>query len=546
MRNFLLFLIMLKMSIAVTLPADIKINEPEVLDKQKFSALSVIPIVNSVNFSAIDSSIYAYSLWTQSQENIGYNPHISALMFTCNDYGYYLRINVSQTDNLFSFSLTDVGVYNAQLGGVRNPNAIASGFDFAGTGPHISYSCGYMEQALMVGQFESGGWWSSYWDPPVDLGPGINKAWWNIGKQFPNGNILFIAVTIENYSDDRKIIYRTYNCNLTTQLAGGYINPDYRRYWGFDINNGIAYIFYYDTLLNIYYRTTTDGINWSSEQVYNMVWPEPFDSNLVFWTQAVVMDNGEPKLIFDNIDYQDYIAGNYPMTGKIYVSPGSGQVCREISTGLNRNFYPTIATGGDYLIGLWHSQAGAGQDSLAFWNLYYNYSTDGGLTWHTPRNITGSFGYRHGLAQIAKRIDTQNNQFFYVFGQDMVADLDPIWMCWKGWQYSHPARWYWGRQAITGIQEQKQEKPQKFSLNISPNPVRDNAVITYTIPEAGHISLKVYSIDGRLVRIIENGFKNAGRYALNYSFRDLNSGVYLVLLEKGNYSLNTTIVIVSN
>ncbi|MEO0126624.1 MAG: T9SS type A sorting domain-containing protein, partial [candidate division WOR-3 bacterium] len=75
---------------------------------------------------------------------------------------------------------------------------------------------------------------------------------------------------------------------------------------------------------------------------------------------------------------------------------------------------------------------------------------------------------------------------------------------------------------------------------------RDNAVITYTIPEAGHISLKVYSIDGRLVRIIENGFKNAGRYALNYSFRDLNSGVYLVLLEKGNYSLNTTIVIVSN
>ncbi|MEO0185125.1 MAG: hypothetical protein ABIL20_04945, partial [candidate division WOR-3 bacterium] len=259
MRNFLLFLIMLKMSIAVTLPADIKINEPEVLDKQKFSALSVIPIVNSVNFSAIDSSIYAYSLWTQSQENIGYNPHISALMFTCNDYGYYLRINVSQTDNLFSFSLTDVGVYNAQLGGVRNPNAIASGFDFVGTGPHISYSCGYMEQALMVGQFESGGWWSSYWDPPVDLGPGINKAWWNIGKQFPNGNILFIAVTIENYSDDRKIIYRTYNCNLTTQLAGGYINPDYRRYWGFDINNGIAYVFYYDTLLNIYYRTTTDG-----------------------------------------------------------------------------------------------------------------------------------------------------------------------------------------------------------------------------------------------------------------------------------------------
>ncbi|MCX7995754.1 MAG: hypothetical protein N3A65_08315, partial [candidate division WOR-3 bacterium] len=118
-------------------------------------------------------------------------------------------------------------------------------------------------------------------------------------------------------------------------------------------------------------------------------------------------DNGAPKLIFDNIDYQDYIYGDYPYLGKIYISPGSGHVCREISTGLSRNFYPTLASGGNYLIALWHSQAGPGQDSLAFWNLYYNYSTDGGLNWHTPRNITSNFGYRHGLAQLAKRIDTQ-------------------------------------------------------------------------------------------------------------------------------------------
>ncbi|MEO0183116.1 MAG: hypothetical protein ABIL40_06545, partial [candidate division WOR-3 bacterium] len=474
MRNICFLLILIQISRAVTI--SIPINPPELVllnQEHKTYNLSHTPIVNSNSFSPVDSSVYAYSLWTQSHECLAYNALVGSLLFVCHEFGTGLYLNASQTDNLFSFSLTDIGVYTGQFGGFIYPSAIASGFDIAGSGPHVSLSCGYLTYSRMVGIFETGGWWSSYWDPPVDLGPGINKAWWNIGKQFPNGNILFIAVTIENYSDDRKIIYRTYNCNLTTQLAGGYINPDYRRYWGFDINNGIAYVFYYDTLLNIYYRTTTDGINWSSEQVYNMVWPEPFDSNLVFWTQAVVMDNGEPKLIFDNIDYQDYIAGNYPMTGKIYVSPGSGQVCREISTGLNRNFYPTIATGGNYLVGLWHSQAGAGQDSLAFWNLYYNYSTDGGLTWHTPRNITSSFGYRHGLAQIAKRIDTQNNQFFYVFGQDMVADLDPIWMCWKGWLYTHPARWYWGRQPIMGIVEQKQKKPAKFSLNISPNPVRD-------------------------------------------------------------------------
>ncbi|MEO0129155.1 MAG: T9SS type A sorting domain-containing protein [candidate division WOR-3 bacterium] len=532
MRLVFLFLIVFNISIAITLPIDIVSHEPMSSEAPGLYNQPHTPVIMSNDFFVIDSGT-AWSMWTQIQECLSYNPMVAGLQFVCRSYLSGLNLSVSQTDNFFTLSLTDFGVYTGQFGACHYPNSIASGFNTAGSGPHISYNCGYVASSRLVAQFETGGWWSSYWDAPTDLGPGIVNTMRNVGKQLPNGNLIFIGMVENDLSGRIRLIYRTYNCNLTTQLAGGYINPDYRRYWGFDINNGIAYVFYYDTLLNIYYRTTTDGINWSSEQVYNMVWPEPFDSNLVFWTQAVVMDNGEPKLIFDNIDYQDYIAGNYPMTGKIYVSPGSGQVCREISTGLDRNFYPTIATGGDYLIGLWHSQAGAGQDSLAFWNLYYNYSTDGGLTWHTPRNITGSFGYRHGLAQIAKRIDTQNNQFFYVFGQDMVADLDPIWMCWKGWQYSHPARWYWGRQEITGIQEQKQEKPAKFSLNISPNPVRDNAVITYTIPEAGHISLKVYSIDGRLVSTIEKGYKNAGRYTLNYSFKDLNSGIYLILMENG-------------
>ncbi|MEO0142229.1 MAG: T9SS type A sorting domain-containing protein [candidate division WOR-3 bacterium] len=512
----------------VTLPAK--------LDKAKY--LKSSPLDNSIHtpqpggYCAIDSC-YVYSMWTQIQENLAYNPNIAGLEFVCANFGSGSRLDVSQTDNEFSFSLTDLFVYQVQFGAPHYPTAIASGFDLIGTGPHISFAYGWMTQSGMAGQFEIGGWWSSNWDTPVDLGPGEVDVWWNIGKQLPSGNLIFIGVTREDYLGNTRLIYRTYSSNLSTMLAGGQIHPDFRSYWGFDINGGIAYVFYYDSLLNIYYRATTDGVNWSPEQVYNIIWPEPFDSNLVFWTQAVVMDNGEPKLIFDNIDYQDYIQDNYPFSGKIYVSPGSGQICREISTGLTRNFYPTIASGGNYLVGLWHSQTGPGEDSLAFWNLYYNYSTDGGLTWHTPRNITGDFGYRHGLAKIAKRIDTQNNQFFYVFGQDMVADLDPIWMCWRGWQYAHHARWYWGRQAITGISEEKKTRQVRLSLNIAPNPVREDAVITYTLLKSGDISIKIYTIDGRLVRTIDAGYRNAGRYTLNYSFKDFNSGMYIILFENG-------------
>jgi hypothetical protein len=66
-----------------------------------------------------------------------------------------------------------------------------------------------------------------------------------------------------------------------------------------------------------------------------------------------------------------------------------------------------------------------------------------------------------------------NNQFFYVFGQDMIADLDPIWMCWRGWLYTHPAKWYLGRQPITGFAKKKEKNLQKWIFNISPNPAQD-------------------------------------------------------------------------
>uniref|UniRef100_A0A7V3RGK8 Uncharacterized protein n=1 Tax=candidate division WOR-3 bacterium TaxID=2052148 RepID=A0A7V3RGK8_UNCW3 len=57
-----------------------------------------------------------------------------------------------------------------------------------------------------------------------------------------------------------------------------------------------------------------------------------------------------------------------------------------------------------------------------------------------------------------------NNQFFYVFGQDMIVDLDPIWMCWRGWLYTHPARWYLGRQPITGFAKKKEKNLQNWFL----------------------------------------------------------------------------------
>ncbi|MEO0216454.1 MAG: hypothetical protein ABIL14_05520, partial [candidate division WOR-3 bacterium] len=362
----------------------------------------------------------------------------------------------------------------------------------------------------------------------------------NIGKQLPNGDILFIGVTADN-----QIRFSTWSYHLDSMRANGILAPETSYYWGYDINGGIAYIFYYNNSLNIYYRTTTDGINWSPEQLYDIIWPEPYDSNYVFWRQAAVTDNGEPKLIFDNLDLHDYHTGTYPYLGKVYVSPGSGQPCRELSVGRVRNFYPTISAGGDYLVGLWHSPVTNDIDSLTFWNLFYSYSTDNGITWNGPFNITSDFPYRHGLAQISKRLDPATGKFFFVFGQDIDLDHDPIWICWRDPSGLDHMRWYLGRRPIIpGIEECNIDKIQTLKLTVAPNPGMEHLSVFYTLPNSGYIHLKLFSGDGRLVREIESGYRSAGNYIAIINPDGLTSGAYFLVLEMENETICSSVVII--
>ncbi|MEO0189370.1 MAG: T9SS type A sorting domain-containing protein [candidate division WOR-3 bacterium] len=521
---------------ATTMPA--KIDKAKMDDGVSNYNGPYIP-ADSRFYTAVDSSVNGYTMWTQMQECLAYNPPTGNLQFVCRHFATGNNLDVCQTDSAFALLVYDPMVYPGTFGGARYPSSVGSDDGSYSFGPHISAPYLFPGPAWggMVGQFESGSWFSQYWDPAVDVGPGNLNTHKNIGKQLPNGDILFIGVTA-----DDQIRYSTWSYDLSTMRANGVVAPATAYYWGFDINGGIAYVFYYDDNLNVYYKTTTDGINWSAQQSYNMVWPNPYPQNLIFWTQAVLTDAGEPKLIFDNLDYDNYQTGTYPYLGKIYVSPGSGQPCSEVSTGLARNFYPTIAAGGNYLVALWHSPVTNDIDSLTFWNLFYNWSTDGGVTWDTPHNLTAGFTYRHGLAQLSKRLATGPDRFFFVFGQDMDVDHDPIWHVWRDASGTDHMRWYWGWEQL-GIEEQKIETPKRLSLDITPNPVNNRSTISYTLPVSGEVSVKVYSADGRLIRTIEQGYKSAGVYTNNLNAGELPNGAYLVVLKTTNQKITGKLVV---
>jgi hypothetical protein len=91
---------------------------------------------------------------------------------------------------------------------------------------------------------------------------------------------------------------------------------------------------------------------------------------------------------------------------------------------------------------------------------------------------------------------------------------------------------------VTDVEENN-ELPEKFSLSQNyPNPFNPSTVISYRLPSAGYVTLKVYDVLGREIVTLVDEYKQAGNYNSQLStdnFR-LSSGIYFYTLKSGGYS----------
>ncbi len=86
---------------------------------------------------------------------------------------------------------------------------------------------------------------------------------------------------------------------------------------------------------------------------------------------------------------------------------------------------------------------------------------------------------------------------------------------------------------VTDVEKLNNNVPDTYSLNQNyPNPFNPSTVISYSIPKAGLVKIRVYNILGQLVKELVNEFQSAGNYKVNFDASSLSSGVYL-------YSINT-------
>jgi len=75
-----------------------------------------------------------------------------------------------------------------------------------------------------------------------------------------------------------------------------------------------------------------------------------------------------------------------------------------------------------------------------------------------------------------------------------------------------------------------------LSLRCAPNPSNPQAVLNYELPQAGRVSLRVYDVRGRRVRLLLDGYRPAGAGTATWDGHDdggqlAASGTYLAVIE---------------
>jgi parallel beta-helix repeat protein len=79
--------------------------------------------------------------------------------------------------------------------------------------------------------------------------------------------------------------------------------------------------------------------------------------------------------------------------------------------------------------------------------------------------------------------------------------------------------------------------PSGFKLHdIYPNPFNPYAVVTYVVPKAVYVSLKVYDILGNEISVLEEGIQQAGKHEVTFNGANLSSGVYFAVLKTEGFT----------
>lgn len=70
-----------------------------------------------------------------------------------------------------------------------------------------------------------------------------------------------------------------------------------------------------------------------------------------------------------------------------------------------------------------------------------------------------------------------------------------------------------------------------------PNPFNPSTTISYSLPKAAEVTVKIYNMLGVEIATLQNGFKPSGEHTFTFDASNLSSGIYIYRLVAGNTSI---------
>lgn len=111
---------------------------------------------------------------------------------------------------------------------------------------------------------------------------------------------------------------------------------------------------------------------------------------------------------------------------------------------------------------------------------------------------------------------------------------------WSGWSMVYRFK----TEKLIGVEEEE-VIPQKFGLEQNyPNPFNPSTNINFTLPESGFVTLKVYDVLGREIRVLVSDTLNSGKHTIKFNGTGLNSGLYIYVLTQGSRTQSRKMMLV--
>ena len=227
----------------------------------------------------------------------------------------------------------------------------------------------------------------------------------------------------------------------------------------------------------------------------------------------------------DEVSYMRWMNGNGDYTGDLNYEPDSEK--------------PWVCN--DYNVCPWKLGIDADNNGFAIFpcefigSLSFGlYAPDGtGLGYHTlNENFTAIFNHQ-GRGPLL--FLSENTAYDGIYADNVSTHVD------GGNGYDYFGYWYTASDSFKGIITNQvsvdDAGPAVFSVaQNSPNPFNPSTTISFTIPEAGSVSMDVFNVAGQKVATVANEFMNAGSHSVTWEADGLSAGVYFYTVKTDKYS----------